>query len=111
MFFAISCSDKTGLDAATIRAKHLQDHTDYLMARLDRIIWAGAQQVNTNPVGSFYLIAAQSWEEARQFADEDPFCKEGLFDEVSVREVRRGIFQPVLALGADPTKPPVLTHD
>ncbi len=91
MFFSILCTDKPGPEAAALRAAHLQVHTDYLMDRLDRIVWAGAQQHKT---------------EAQAFADEDPFAVAGLFEAVVVTEVRRGIFQPVLALGADPNAKP-----
>ena len=102
MFFSILCTDKPGPEAAALRAAHLQAHTDYLMERLDRIVWAGAQQHKTVPKGSFYLIVAETEQEAHAFADEDPFAVAGLFEAVVVTEVRRGIFQPVLALGADP---------
>lgn len=103
-YFSIACTDRTGDAAVRLRAEHMQAHTDYLMANLDRIIWAGARQEAGEMIGSFYLIVAPDRAAAQGFVDGDPLCKAGLFETVEVSDVRRGIFQPVLALGAEPSQ-------
>jgi len=97
MFFAVMCTDRA--DAEAVREAEMQAHTDYLMSHLDKIVWAGARQRDGEAYGSFYLLRAASEEEARAFADADPFAIAGVFSSVEISDVRRGIFQPVLALG------------
>lgn len=104
MFFAVMCTDKPDMDA--VREAEMQAHTDYLMSHLDKIIWAGARQREGEAYGSFYLLRAASLADARAFADADPFAIAGVFASIEISDVRRGIFQPVLALGPAAETPP-----
>lgn len=105
-YFAITCIDRDDPEATAARDTHMQAHTDYLMANLARIVWAGARQDGGDMTGSFYIIVAPSAEAAREFVKGDPFHAAGIFESVDIADVRRGIFQPVLALGAEPAGSP-----
>lgn len=97
MFFAVMCTDNA--DATAVRDELMQAHTDYLMNHLDKIVWAGARQHAGDACGSFYLLSVATEDDARAFADADPFAIAGVFSAIEISNVRRGIFQPVLALG------------
>jgi len=91
MYFIILCTDKP--DSGDVRAANRDAHITYLKAHADDIRLGGA---TPNPdgdgvSGSFLLIEAASYDDAKAWAAGDPFAKAGLFRDVEVRPWNFGI--------------------
>ena len=86
MHFAFICTDKPG--ALQVRLDTRPDHVAYLNA-LDadgKLAFAGPFLGDDGkPVGSLVVVKAETIEEARQIAANDPYAKAGLFANVDVK--------------------------
>ena len=87
----IQCTDKPG---------HLQTRLDtrgthlaYLDSKKDIILAGGAvMDADGNPFGSVLIIDTDDEAVARDFAENDPFNKAGLFETVTVTTWRKAFF-------------------
>lgn len=90
MHFYIRCVDKPGhLD---VRKANRDDHLAYIKGGFaDRIVAAGPtldpDMEGMN--GSVFIIEFDSIEDARAFADGDPYAKAGLFESVVIRPFKK----------------------
>ena|SRR6218665_969909 len=83
-----------GADAAreALRAAHRA----YLTERRDQVILSGPLQSDdgSDSWGSMFLIQADSAEQARAFSAQEPFTQAGLYEQVSVTRVLKGLWNP-----------------
>ena len=84
---------KDGPDSAQARKEHLQAHMAYSEENFERFMIGGPMRETTYamPVGSVMIIKAESLDDARAFADEDPFAKAGAFASTEVYYFRAGL--------------------
>lgn len=93
MLFAIIADDKpNGLEhRLSVRPSHLK----YLESLGDRVVFAGAfLGGDGNAEGSLVVLEADSLEEAKALASQDPFVKEGVFASYTVRRWNWAINNP-----------------
>ena len=92
MPYAIQAQDKPGSDQ--VRAANRAAHLEYLTARKDKLLAAGAliNDDGTGGNGGILLIDTDDRAEAERFIAEDPFTKAGLFAKVTVTRWRKAFF-------------------
>jgi uncharacterized protein YciI len=86
MYFAFICADKPG--ALQTRLDTRPEHVAYLEAlnAEGRLGFAGPfLGTDGKPDGSLVVVKAETIEEARDIAANDPYAKAGLFADVQVR--------------------------
>jgi uncharacterized protein YciI len=71
-----------------LRKVHRDAHLVHLEAYRDRILLAGPYRdpVTGADCGSMFLMRTDSLEEARRFAEDDPYMRHGVFRHLEVRE-------------------------
>lgn len=87
MLFVITAMDRPGAleQRLTVRPRHLE----YLEGRAGQIKVGGALLgENDQPMGSMLVIEADSAAAAEAFAADDPFSREGVFEQVTIRPFR-----------------------
>ncbi|GGE41480.1 hypothetical protein GCM10007276_18560 [Agaricicola taiwanensis] len=91
MPYMVIADDRPG--ASRLRAETQAAHVAYLEANLDKLIGAGAKldDDGKTPLGSLYLIATDSREEAECFVAEDPFFTSGVFEGFVATRWRKAI--------------------
>ena len=97
MLYAVYCVDKpNSLDR---RMELRPAHLDYLKGFTDRILLAGATLTDdgASMTGSFLVVNVADRAEAEAFSKNDPFTKGGLFESVSIKRMRKGLFNPAAA--------------
>jgi uncharacterized protein YciI len=89
MLFCIICTDKP--NAAPLRAETRPVHLQYLERFKDRIAIAGPLLTDdgTRPKASLMILDFASAEEAAEFAQNDPYAKAGLFDNVTITPFKK----------------------
>jgi|TARA_B110000263_G_C15115900_1_gene422010 uncharacterized protein YciI len=94
MLYAIYCVDKP--NSAELRAKLRPPHQAYLKTQSGIIIVAGATQTDdgNTATGSIFIINVDSRSEAETFAKRDPFNSGDLFEQVTVKRMRKGHWHP-----------------
>lgn len=82
--FLVLCYDGEG--SAEIRERELDDHLEYVEKHTDAYLVAGPlRDPGAAPlIGSFFLVAAASADEARAIVSSDPYVKSGMYREVIV---------------------------
>ncbi|MCO5152338.1 MULTISPECIES: YciI-like protein [unclassified Shinella] len=86
MHFAFLCQDKPG--ALQVRLDTRPDHLAYLngLNSDGKLAFAGPFLGDDGkPTGSLVVVKAETIEEARQIAENDPYAKAGLFASVEVK--------------------------
>ena len=86
MLFAFLCTDKAG--ALQVRLDTRPEHVDYLkgLNEAGRLAFAGPfLDADGKPNGSLVVVKAETIEEARTMAANDPSAKAGLFETVEVK--------------------------
>lgn len=86
MLFAFLCQDKPG--ALQVRMDTRPDHVAYLndLNASGKLAFAGPFLGDDGkPTGSLVVVKAETIEEARQIAENDPYAKAGLFAAVDVK--------------------------
>ena len=86
MLFAFLCTDKTG--ALQVRLDTRPEHVDYLkgLNEAGKLAFAGPfLDADGKPNGSLVVVKAETIEEARTMAANDPYAKAGLFETVEVK--------------------------
>ncbi len=89
MQFAIVCLDKP--DHGHLRAENRPAHIDYLNANLGQMLLAGPflSEDGERPVGSLLIMEFDEQDQARAFAEGDPYARAGLFESVTIRPFRK----------------------
>lgn len=92
MPFIVEATDRP--DSAALRERVRPAHIAYLEANLDRLIAAGAKldDDGVTAIGSIYIIATDSREEAEGFVAADPFVTEGVLGTIVATRWRKAIF-------------------
>lgn len=85
--FLVVATDGEGSDDP--RDRHLEGHLDYVEKHCERYLACGPMLAadRTTLTGSFFLVAAESEEDARAFLDGDPYLGSGMYREITVSEV------------------------
>ena len=86
MLFAFLCTDKAG--ALQVRLDARPEHVDYLkgLNEAGKLAFAGPfLDADGKPNGSLVVVKAETIEEARTMAENDPYAKAGLFETVEVK--------------------------
>ena len=89
MIFMVLCHDKP--DSLQLRMDTRAAHLDYLAGAGDRVKVGGpilSPGGDPKPIGSMILIDAASEAAVKLFAENDPYAKAGLFQEVEIRHWR-----------------------
>jgi uncharacterized protein YciI len=97
VYFVIHCTDRP--DTAATRGRLMLEHRAYLDTQHDKIVWAGARMDNADRVmfGSLFIVNVPDRAAAEAFSAGDPFTAAGVFANIEISRVRRGIFRPELA--------------
>lgn len=92
MAYAITFLD----DAGVLERKKAtrQTHLDYVMQNAHRIIASGGffPDADDFPNGGLILLDTESREEAIDYIENDPFFREGIFTQYTVRRWKKFIF-------------------
>jgi len=77
-----------GPGSAALRDEHLEGHLDYVEQHYERYLLCGPLR---NPgeeelIGSFFLVRADSAEDAEAFVGGDPYVGSGMYAEVRIQE-------------------------
>ena len=84
MLYAILCNDKP--DSLQVRLDTRPTHLEYLNGLGDALKFAGPfLDGEGKPNGSMVVVEAESVEQARKIAENDPYARAGLFASVDVR--------------------------
>lgn len=84
MLFVVHFTDKP--NSLSIRERYLQDHICWLDERRDSIIVAGSlrDEPNSNPVGAFWIVEAESKNKVHDMYKSDPFWTNGLREKIEI---------------------------
>ena len=77
-----------GDNSAPTRDSELEGHLHYVEKQVDRYLVCGPLRDpgGAELIGSFFLVAAESADEAKALVSEDPYIKSGMYREVVVKE-------------------------
>ena len=90
MLFALVALDRT--NSVERRMAIRPEHLKHLDALGDKLILAGPfLNEKEEGVGSIVVIEAASLDEAREMFNRDPFVRENLFDQITIKPWRLGI--------------------
>jgi len=97
MLWAVYGVDKPG--SAALRKERRPEHTAYLNQNSSMIFFSGPLQSDDagTDIGSLWILKADSREAVQAFVDNEVFVRAGVFQNITVRRVRQGRFQPELA--------------
>jgi len=88
MQFMIQCFDKPA--SLALRMATRERHLAHVDASGMNILIAGPMlSEDDQPIGSLFLIEAESREAARRFVDSDPYVEAGLFERIDIRGFRK----------------------
>jgi hypothetical protein len=92
MPYAIQTVDRPG--HAHLRAATRTVHVEYLTARKDMLLAAGAliDDDGSGGHGGILIVDTEDRAVAERFAAEDPFTKAGLFEKVTITRWRKAFF-------------------
>jgi uncharacterized protein YciI len=90
--YVIQTVDKPG--ASQVRSATRPAHLEYLTARKDKLLAAGAliDDDGSGGHGGVLIIDTDDRAEAERFAADDPFTKAGLFQKVTITRWRKAFF-------------------
>jgi uncharacterized protein YciI len=82
--FLVLCYDAEG--SAEIRERELEGHLEYVEKNTEHYLVAGPlRDLGADPlIGSFFLVAAASADEARAIVSNDPYVRAGTYREIIV---------------------------
>ena len=89
--FILTCTDKT--NSLNLRVSTRVQHLDYLAGFPSQVRLAGPllADVDGPPIGSLLVLEMASYEDAAQFAANDPYAQAGLFEHVAITPSRATI--------------------
>ncbi len=83
MLYVIKCVDKK--DSLALRMTTREAHIEYLKSFTDQLFAAGPTlDSDGNMDGSLLIFDFTDLNEAKQYAENDPYAKAGLFDQVTI---------------------------
>jgi uncharacterized protein YciI len=93
MLYVIYCKDNPS--TPTKRDEFYDAHRSYLKSAPIKILIAGpyTSTDNSNKIGSMLVVEADTLEQAQEFQRNDPFAKNGVWNEVSVNPYLKSIDQ------------------
>jgi len=80
--YVFICLD--GEDSAPLRREHLFGHLDHIEANHEHYRVAGPLKDGNHFYGSFFIIAANSEQEAQNIMNGDPYISSGMYESVAV---------------------------
>jgi len=80
--FMFTCID--GEKTKELRAKHLFGHLDHIEANNDKYRLAGPMKANNEFIGSFFLVAADTEDEAWDVMRGDPYISSDMYESVTI---------------------------
>jgi len=80
--FMFTCID--GEKTRELRSKHLFAHLDHIETHNDKYRLAGPMKANNEFVGSFFLVEADSEEDAWEIMRGDPYISSDMYESVTV---------------------------
>ena len=85
MPYVIFCTDQTERD--DLRPRHRPAHLDYIREHLDKVILAGPtmNDAGDKPNGSMLVMDFETLDDAKAFAENDPYFQGGVFENVVIR--------------------------
>ena len=92
MYFVVRCLDKPG--AAPIRAENIDRHRAYLAEHGKNVFVGGAivtESDEANMIGSLMLVEADSLEQVRAFANNDPMNLAGVWESIEIHRFLKQI--------------------
>lgn len=89
MRFIVHCLDKP--DSQDLRMATRSAHLEYIDASGIEVVMAGPllSDDGTTMLGSLFVLEAESLEDVRRFAEQDPYRKAGLFQTVNIHPFRK----------------------
>lgn len=89
MLFSVVCIDKPG--SAALRAVTRADHLDYMIAAAESLRYGGPLVTDDGSVsiGSLFVIELPTRRDVGAFLAEEPYCRSGLFQTVTVTAIRQ----------------------
>lgn len=97
MLAAIHCIDNVSRPG--LREKFYQEHLDYLARQTDvHLVMTGPllDDVGEKRIGSLLIVEAATLKTVRTFSDQDPFARNGVFEDVKIN--------PFLIANSNPVK-------
>ena len=84
MLFVVRFTDKP--DSLPIREQYLKAHISWLDERRDSILVAGSlrDDLNSDPVGAFWVVAAECKDQVHDIYKSDPFWTNGMREKAEV---------------------------
>lgn len=89
MLFVIHALDKP--ESSALRAQHTEAHVAFLRSQPLRVHLAGPllDEDGATAIGSVLIVDAPEIEQVRQFSQDDPYTKAGLFVQVQITAWRK----------------------
>jgi uncharacterized protein len=100
MLWSVHCFDHPGTAEKRDRLRAI--HRAHLDAYGNKIFFSGPLLADDTDeqIGSLFVLAVGSREEAQAFIDPEPFNQGGVFERVQIFRMRKGRFNPALVEGA-----------
>ena len=101
MLWVITCDTTPNVGAA--RDQAAAAHREYMTAQKGILVLAGATRSDDGEtiLGSAFVIHVKSRAEAQAFSDNDPYTKAGVFNNIVIKRMTRGQWNPQAAEGSD----------
>ena len=107
MLWVISCVDKkqNSANIEELRKANSEAHNKYLNEKFEEghlVLGGGALDLaGKTRTGSLFIVNFKTGAEARAFADNEPFAKAGLFENITITGVKKNRWNPDAAAGAE----------
>ena len=91
MLFMVQCLDKP--ESLALRQATRPAHLDYVKARIDHIVIAGALLADDNEtmIGSGYVLAFEDRQQVEAFFADDTYVKPGLYQSITIKPYRKAL--------------------
>lgn len=108
MEYFVYCRNKPDVDA--LRAEHLEAHWAFMDQYDSRMIARGPtlSEDRTAPTGSMHIVDLESEDEAKVFANDEPYAKAGVFDEISIHRWTNALKRTMWDFDGDDANPKFL---
>ena len=89
--FMVQCLDKP--ESLALRQATRPAHLDYVKARIDHIVVAGALLADDNEsmIGSGYVLSFDDRQQVEAFFADDPYVKAGLYQSITIKPYRKAL--------------------
>ncbi len=93
MHYAVYCTDAEG--SGPLRKEHMEAHLAHIENIGDKLMLAGPcpPDAENERGASFLVLEAESFAEARQIMESDPYSKAGIWNSITVREFKATVGQ------------------